>query len=89
MPDVMKIMKDIFISSESWIKARAQYAVKLRMTHVIIEKRFSTRELESMFEVYTIEDTHKNSYHLAPEIMDLLRAAALVKGRVLFVEGEE
>lgn len=37
MPDVMCIMKDIFISSETWIKARAQHAVKLKITHVVID----------------------------------------------------
>ena len=37
MPDVMSIMKDIFISSDIWIKARAQLAVKLRITQVVID----------------------------------------------------
>jgi hypothetical protein len=42
-----------------------------------------------MFEVHLIKDPNMNSYQHAPEIMDFIRSAALVKGRVLFVEGEE
>jgi len=42
-----------------------------------------------MFEVHTINDTQISPYLLAPQIMDFLRSAALVKGRVLFVEEEE
>lgn len=42
-----------------------------------------------MFEVYQIKDPTINAYKLTPGIMDFLRAAALVKGRVLFVEAED
>ena len=37
MPEMMSIMKDVFISSHSWIRLRAQQAVKLKITHIVIE----------------------------------------------------
>ena len=89
MPEVMSIMKDVFISSHDWIKSRAQHSVKLKITHVIIDSQLCFRELENMFEVYQIKDPTINAYKLTPGIMDFLRAAALVKGRVLFVEAED
>jgi hypothetical protein len=42
-----------------------------------------------MFEVYLVGDHSNSSYSMTPGIMDFLRTAALVKGRVLFVEGDE
>lgn len=56
MPEVMSIMKDVFISSDNWIKVRSQQAVKLGITHVIVDQQLCTRELENMFEVYLIKD---------------------------------
>jgi hypothetical protein len=52
----MSIMKDVFISSDNWIKVRSQQAVKLGITHVIVDQQLCTRELENMFEVYLVRD---------------------------------
>lgn len=82
-------MEDVFIASDAWLERRASRAVKLEITHVIIDRQHCSRQIKDMFTVLELSVQDSNAFKLLPCIMDFFRKAALFKGRVLFVEGRE
>lgn len=95
----MRIMEDVFLGSTLWIKYRVNKALKMGITHVIIEEAFSYQSIRDKFDVLEIPEYSDISYHhsavktnpfsLMPVAMDFLRKVALQKGRVLFVESHK
>ena len=86
MPEMMRIMEDVFIASNFWLQLRSSKAIKLGITHVVLDKSYSSRQTKDMFEVLELDSKNNNAFKLVPTIMDFLRKVALLKGRVLFIE---
>ena len=94
---MIRIMEDVFLSSHLWIKHKANKAIKLGITHIIIEEKFVTQSLRDKFDVFEIPEFSDYIHHpsagvkinpfmLMPAAMDFLRRVALQKGRILYVE---
>jgi hypothetical protein len=49
MPEMMRVMDDIFIASSFWLQRRASRAIKLGITHVVLDVRHSNRQIKDMF----------------------------------------
>lgn len=89
MPEMMRIMGDVFIASDFWLERRVSRALKLGITHVIVSKQSCSRQIKDMFTTYQVDCDSSNSFKLSAGIMDFLRKVALFKGKVLFVELRE
>jgi len=37
MPEMMRIMEDVFIASNFWLERRSSRAIKLGITHVVLD----------------------------------------------------
>jgi len=44
MPEMMRIMEDVFISSNFWLQRRSSRAIKLGITHVVVDVKHSSRQ---------------------------------------------
>ena len=49
MPEMMRIMEDVFIASNFWLQRRSSRAIKLGITHVVIDAKHSSRQTKDMF----------------------------------------
>lgn len=43
MPEMMRIMEDVFIASNFWLERRSSRAIKLGITHVVLDYKNSSR----------------------------------------------
>lgn len=51
MPEMMRIMEDVFIASNFWLERRSSRAIKLGITHVVLDYKNSSRQIKDMFTV--------------------------------------
>ena len=48
---MMRIMEDVFLSSNLWLKHKIKKAIKMGITHIIIEENYVTQSLKDKFDV--------------------------------------
>jgi hypothetical protein len=64
MPDMMRIMEDVFLASNFWLERRSSNALKLGITHLILDKSHCTRQIKDMFTVLEVDCSAQNSFKL-------------------------
>ena len=82
----MRIMQDVFMGSEKWIRRNAKKAVAMGITHIVIEEKLNNAKLRDQFQCLEIESSSllhntnnkidPNPFVLMPVCMDFLRKVA-------------
>lgn len=53
---LMQVLEDVYLANEKWLKTNKRVCIKLGITHVIIEAKFSTQSLRDQFDVLEISE---------------------------------
>jgi hypothetical protein len=95
---MMRIMADIYLASNHWIIRNMNKAIRMGITHLVIEGKYLTQSIKDKFDVLEIpefsdylqhhnQELKMNPFLLMPLVLDYLRKVALQKGKIVFIEG--